>query len=186
MKEIASATPDGVEIYERIYQSVHTIHHQIEFTREYQEIGIGAPVWQNLHDIIEKSGHSLNMGTIRIEEEVTDVEILADSLFEKVVYNLIDNAIRYGNKITTIRFSITRIPDLILIIEDDGAGIPISEKEKIFSLGFGHNTGFGLFIVREILSITNMTISEVGRPFAGARFEIRIPPGYIRFGGEQP
>ena len=186
LKEIASATPDGVEIYERINQSVHTIHHQIEFTREYQEIGIGAPVWQNLHDLIGKSGRSLNLGTIRIEEEVTDVEILADSLFEKVVYNLIENAIRYGHKISTIRFSITRKPELMLIIEDDGVGIPESDKEKIFSLGFGHNTGFGLFIAREILSITNMTISEVGRPDAGARFEIRIPPGYIRFCGEKP
>ncbi|MEG3055210.1 MAG: hypothetical protein RQM90_03380 [Methanoculleus sp.] len=39
--------------------------------------------------------------------------------------------------------------------------------------------GLGLFFVREILSITGMTIRETGKPGEGARFEIHVPPdGY--------
>jgi signal transduction histidine kinase len=68
-----------------------------------------------------------------------------------------------------------------LVIEDDGSGIAIGDKERIFTKGFGKNTGFGLFLVREILSITGMNISETGFPGKGARFEIQIPSEDYRF-----
>lgn len=172
--------PEGREIFDRVNLAVRTIHHQIEFTREYQEIGIGAPVWQNLHEIVEKSASSLPLGEVSVTEENTGVEILADSLFEKVIYNLMENALRYGDTITTIRCSVVVDPEPVLIIEDDGAGIASSDKKKIFSLGFGKHTGFGLFIAREILSITDMTIKETGIESVGARFEIGIPSSYLR------
>ena len=72
---------------------------------------------------------------------------------------------------------------LNLIFEDDGAGIPKNENEKIFQRGFGKNTGLGLFLCREILSITGITIKETGEPGKGARFEIFVPQGFYRFNG---
>jgi signal transduction histidine kinase len=42
------------------------------------------------------------------------------------------------------------------------------------------NTGMGLFLIREILSITGMSISETGEPGTGVRFEIRVPAGMYR------
>lgn len=180
LKDYTSERQESREVFERVNQAVQTIHHQIEFTREYQEIGIGAPVWQNLHDIIRQSEGSLPMGAVRIEEQGTCVEILADSLFEKVIYNLMENAIRYGGTISTITCSVSLLPEPVFIFGDDGTGIEEPEKEKIFSLGFGQHTGFGLFIAREILSITDMTITETGDFGSGARFEIHIPRGFIR------
>ncbi|PKL60891.1 MAG: hypothetical protein CVV33_00355 [Methanomicrobiales archaeon HGW-Methanomicrobiales-4] len=181
LKAYTESDPDGQHIYSQIQQSIHTIHQQIEFTREYQEIGVATPVWQNLHNMIQRSAQSLPINNIKIEESETDYEIYADSLFEKVVYNLIENAIRYGDKITIIRWIIDRSDRIItLIIEDDGIGIPVEDKEEIFSFGFGQHTGFGLFMVQEILSITNMTIRETGVPGEGARFEIIIPQEYLR------
>lgn len=180
LRQYVLERPEGREVFDRVNQAVRTIHHQIEFTREYQEIGIGAPVWQNLHDIIENSVNSLHMGIVRVEEHNTSVEILADSLFEKVIYNLMENALRYGKKITAIRYSVILGQEPLLLVEDNGVGIAPTDKEKIFSLGFGQHTGFGLFITREILSITNMTISETGKSSTGARFEIRILPAFIR------
>jgi signal transduction histidine kinase len=70
---------------------------------------------------------------------------------------------------------------LTLIFEDDRAGIPNGEKEKIFQRGFGKNTGLGLFLCREILSITGITIKETGEPGKGERFEIVVPQGFYRF-----
>jgi len=42
------------------------------------------------------------------------------------------------------------------------------------------NTGLGLFLSREILAITSITIRETGIPGEGARFEISCPPKAIR------
>jgi PAS domain S-box-containing protein len=180
LKDILYERPEEREVFDRVYHAIKTIHHQIEFTREYQEIGIGPPIWQNLHDIIEQSYHSLRVGDIRLEERETLVEIRADALFEKVIYNLMENAIRYGGSITTITCTVVTSPFPAIIFADDGTGIPQEDKDRIFSLGFGQHTGFGLFISREILSITNMTITETGNAGTGARFEIRIPPAHIR------
>ena len=47
--------------------------------------------------------------------------------------------------------------------------------------GFGQNTGLGLFLSREILAITGITITENGVPGIGARFEIRVLNGGFRY-----
>ena len=70
---------------------------------------------------------------------------------------------------------------LIIYWEDDGAGVPVGEKEKIFWNGYGKNTGLGLFLTREILATTNINISETGEPGIGAQFEMRVPKGAYRF-----
>jgi signal transduction histidine kinase len=85
--------------------------------------------------------------------------VYADPLIVKVFYNLAENAARYGEKITTIRFSgEERGGDYLIFCKDDGIGIPAGVKEKIFERGFGQNTGLGLFLAREILDITGITI----------------------------
>jgi signal transduction histidine kinase len=89
--------------------------------------------------------------------------------------------VRYGGKITTIRFSVQEsADDHIIVCEDDGDGVPADEKEKIFKRGFGKNTGLGLFISREILDITGISIRETGEPGKGARFEMMVPKGAYR------
>jgi len=70
---------------------------------------------------------------------------------------------------------------LIITIEDDGIGIPSQDKEKIFRRGFGKNTGLGLFLAREILSITGIGLRETGEYLQGARFELFIPKGAYRY-----
>jgi signal transduction histidine kinase len=102
--------------------------------------------------------------------------MFADPLIIKVCYNLMDNAVQYGKKITMIRFSVLKRNDEHLIIcEDDGVGVLAEVKEKIFERGFGKNTGLGLALSREILSITGITIRETGDPGKGARFEMTVP-----------
>jgi PAS domain S-box-containing protein len=161
-----------------------TIQHQIEFTREYQELGMKAPVWQNIRESLLQAAANLPIGPVRVSVDRSDVEVYADQLFGKVFYNLLDNALRYGGeKMTTIQVSSHEDDDsLVIIFEDNGAGIPAEDKNKLFKKGFGKNTGLGLFLSREILSITGITITENGIPGKGARFEIRVPKGMYRFG----
>jgi signal transduction histidine kinase len=93
-----------------------------------------------------------------------------------VFYNLIHNALRHGEHVTRITFSCTRSDDnLIISCEDNGIGIGLQNKEQIFKKDFGKDSGLGLFLIREILSITGITIQETGEPGKGARFEILVP-----------
>jgi hypothetical protein len=56
-----------------------------------------------------------------------------------------------------------------------------AEALRLFMKGFGKNTGPGLFLSREILAITGISITETGEPGSGARFEIRVPEGESRY-----
>jgi signal transduction histidine kinase len=110
------------------------------------------------------------------------LEIYADPLLEKVLFNLMDNVIQHGETVTevTLRYQ-KRADDLVLIIEDNGIGIPLEKKRLLFERGFGKESALGLFLVREILSITGITISETGVEGMGARFEILVPANAYRF-----
>ncbi|NYT06485.1 MAG: PAS domain S-box protein [Methanomicrobiales archaeon] len=160
-----------------------TIAHQIDFSRDYNELGAGAPTWQNLHRIVTGVAARLPVGAVRVDAGDPKLEVLADPLLEKVFYNLFDNALKYGKgMITAIRVSArTAGENLVLSVEDDGGGIGAGEKTRIFEKGVGKNTGLGLYLSREILSITGIAITENGEPGKGARFEMTVPAGMFRF-----
>ncbi len=162
-----------------------TLARQISFTRDYEDMGMKAPVWQQVNNVIRNVIASLPMRNIRVDAGDPDLEIFADPLLEKVFYNLIDNALRYGGEqMTAIR--VTNREDngkRVIAVEDNGNGISAEDKKKLFTKGFGKHTGFGLYLSREILSITGITITENGEPGKGARFEITVPEGACRLRG---
>ena len=59
--------------------------------------------------------------------------------------------------------------------------MPEEKKETIFKRGFGTNSGYGLFFIREILAITGMDIRETGVYGEGVRFEITLLPETWRY-----
>lgn len=69
---------------------------------------------------------------------------------------------------------------MLIVYEDDGVGISAEDKQNLFKKGFGKNTGLGLFLIRKILAITSITITETGQPGKGVRFEVLVPPGAWR------
>ncbi len=58
---------------------------------------------------------------------------------------------------------------LKIVFEDDG-GITPKDKVHLFERGFGKHTGLGLFLIREILNISNIQIVKDSEPGKGARF----------------
>lgn len=162
-------------------QLAETIQAQILFARDYQRIGVDRPQWQDIAVTIQKARFPLRLTSVTVDESCTGLEVLADPLLEKVFYNLLDNAVRYAVPTPSARFSVAEEPErLILVCEDNGPGIPPGNKEVIFVRGFGKNTGLGLFLIREILAITGMTIRETGEEGKGCRFEIAVPKGCFR------
>jgi PAS domain S-box-containing protein len=170
-------------LFFRISETSKQIAAMIRFTKDYEKIGVNAPAWQDLKDLVNNAEKSATPGEVTLTNELpAGTEVFADPLIIKVFFNLIDNALRHGGEITTIRFTLEdRNQDRVIVCEDDGDGIRSELKEKIFERGFGKNTGFGLFISREILDITGLTIKETGEPGTGARFEITVPERQFRF-----
>jgi PAS domain S-box-containing protein len=163
-------------------QVAETIRRQITFTRDYQNIGVRPPQWNRISETITKILTTMEMGSVAISVETNHLEIYSDLLIEKVFFNLIDNSLRHGESVTKIHIGFNHEGNgLSLLYEDNGVGVPDEEKERIFERGFGKNTGYGLFLVREILSITSLTIKESGISGKGTRFEIYIPHGLFRF-----
>lgn len=163
-------------------RGINALSDLLAFTDSYQNVGMASPSWQNVSGAIRRSAELQDLNNVTIYMDCEGLELHADSMLEKVFFSLIENAIRYGGPLSKIAFSCKEDTDgLLLICEDDGAGIPPDQKEAVFVLGMGQNTGYGLFLVREILSMTGFSISETGIPGRGARFEIRVPAGSFRF-----
>ncbi len=170
------------EYFGKVSTAAQRISSMIQFTKEYEKIGVNAPAWQNCRTLVDTAAKQAPFGKIMVKNDLpVGIEVFADPLIVKVCYNLMDNAVRYGGKITTMRFSVEeRDGEHVVVCEDDGDGIVAEEKEKIFERGFGKNTGLGLALSREILSITGITIKETGEPGKGARFEMTVPKGAWR------
>ena len=154
----------------------------LRFTKTYEEIGVQAPAWHDCRALVDAVTLQVPLGKVAVTNAIPPgTEMLADPLIIKVWYTLLENAIRHGGTITTIRFSERESGDHYQIIcEDDGDGIPPDEKERIFEQGVGRNTGFGLFLAREIFATTGITIRETGERGKGARFEITVPKQQYR------
>ncbi|PWR69523.1 sensor histidine kinase, partial [Methanospirillum stamsii] len=115
------------------------------------------------------------------DTNLENYSILADPMLEKVFFNLLDNSLRHGETVSKIRVFTRKNEDYLDVIwEDNGIGITEEDKDFIFERGFGKNTGLGMFLVREILSLTDITITENGKPGIGARFEISVPKGMYK------
>ncbi|MFA6331652.1 MAG: PAS domain-containing sensor histidine kinase [Methanoregula sp.] len=157
-------------------QAAEAIQRQIEFTRYYQDIGVNASTWQDAGSVIQEAVNQLNTRSINVQVQVTGIEIFADPLIVKVFFNLMENSLRHGGQVTEMAFS-SRETDagLVITYRDNGVGITQEDKTKLFRKGFGKHTGLGLFLSREILAITGITITENGEPGRGVQFELTVP-----------
>jgi len=179
---VETKEPDLEKKIKMIADAGKSIQTLIEFTREYENLGQTAPIWQEISQTLRSRSITRLLSGITLITPDRPVEISADPMLSKVFFNLVENSIRHGGGISTIRVSSEVLGDeLMITYEDDGKGIPEAEKLLIFTRGYGSNTGLGLFFIREVLEITGMTITEEGVPGEGARFVIRVPSGRYRF-----
>jgi two-component system, sensor histidine kinase and response regulator len=160
----------------------------VRFTGEYQKVGVRSPLWQDARHLVQAAADGIVPQGLSFSNGIPPgTELYADPMIGKVFSNLVENAVKYGAKTTAIRFSLeNRADGAVIVCEDDGVGIPSGNKEKLFSYEYGMNTGLGLFLAKEILAITAISIRETGTVGKGARFEIRCPASTIRQGAPLP
>jgi signal transduction histidine kinase len=158
--------------------AIDKIRRQFQFAKDYQNIAIEPPRWQNIRNLILRISEELDLKGVGIVVETGTATILADSELDRVFFHIFENALRHGRSVTTMRVTLIETgSDGLLVVENNGAGIPAEEKSKIFERGYGKGTGWGLFLAREILAVTGMGIRETGDPAQGVRFEITLPAG---------
>jgi signal transduction histidine kinase len=161
--------------------SAQAIEKIIQFTGEYQKIGVGGPVWIDVEDAFREAVRGVDREKVSTSSEVSGIELLADRMFEKVLANLVDNSLRHGKNVKTMKLHYRKDEDgLVLVYEDDGGGLSEEDKANLFKRGQGKHTGLGMFLSKEILEFSGMSIRETGETRAGARFEIKAPADKFR------
>lgn len=108
--------------------------------------------------------------------------LVADRLgFQRVIGNLLSNAGRFARNRVAIQVTSTN-GGVIIDIDDDGPGIPDSERERVFepfvrldNSSNGHGTGLGLALVKRILTRHEGTVEVLTSPLGGCRVRTRWP-----------
>jgi len=115
-----------------------------------------------------------------------DTTIQGDRLhFISVIFNLLDNALKYSKSNPSIEIDIRQEGEIAQIaVTDNGIGIPIEYKERIFEkffrvpTGNTHNAkgyGLGLSYVAHVVSKHQGQIAVESQPGIGSRFIIKLP-----------
>ncbi len=165
-----------------------TIRSQLEFTADYQQMGVMRPAWIRADDALREGLSTLALEGVRISSELEGLEVYADPMISKVFHNLVENSLRHGKRVDSIHVYVLKADDGPRIVyEDNGVGITQKDKKLVFERGYGKHTGYGLHLSREILAITGILIQETGEEGKGARFELVLPTGtYRKVGASAP
>jgi len=122
----------------------------------------------------------------KIEANIApDIFIHGDQLLlQMLANNLIDNAIKYGNKELPIDISLTEKDERIIFrVADQGKGIAAAEKDKIFTKFYrvgnaatkaAKGTGLGLYLTKKIASQHNANISVTDNNPSGTIFTVTL------------
>lgn len=123
---------------------------------------------------------------IHFTNETKQAPILADAMHIKgVLYNLIDNSIKYGGQGVQIQISLSRTEhEITLLFSDNGAGIPDEYRNRIFDKFFrvpaaeGHlikGSGLGLYYAAQVMRQSGGSIQVKNNSGSGVSFTLKFP-----------
>jgi len=177
LKQKLNENAEALKRLESIDMAVRQIEQIFEFARNYEKLGVEKLTCVDVGKAFDEAASlfSAKKG-IEIINEFRGLTVLADSLLRQLFYNLIDNSLKYGQKVKTIRIRYKRISNdkLEIIYEDDGVGIPSEIRKKLFREGVGKGTGYGLFMIKRICEVYGWVIEESGQPNKGVKFTMKI------------
>jgi signal transduction histidine kinase len=179
LKKKLADQPDIIEKLVRMEQAVKEVEKILQFAKVYEQLGVEKLVEINAAEAIDQAIVMSPDLSFKVVNNCQGLSILADSFFKQLACNLIDNTKKHGQKTTTLKIHYEKPTqdNLNLIFEDDGIGIPFENKEQLFKRGFstGNNSGYGLFMSKNIIELYGWSIQETGKPGEGAKFIIAIP-----------
>jgi len=176
-KQKLAANHNSLEYLGDIESAVDQIEKIFDFATTYEMLGIEELSYMNVEKNVNEAAILFSgLAGAKLVNDCQGLTVMADSLLRQLFYNLIDDTLKHGEKVSQIRVYYEEGEyQLKLIYEDDGVGIPNDEKEKIFKEGYGKGTGYGLYLIKKMCKAYGWTIRETGKPEKGAQFTITIP-----------
>lgn len=125
---------------------------------------------------------------VRISVEAEEVVIAGDErMLDRLVSNLVDNAVKHCRSGGEVRLDLVRTPDAVLTVRDEGPGVPAAQLPHLFVRFFrgdparqrGEGTGLGLAIARAGAEAHGGRLEFVGNA-PGAVFRLVLPPAQSR------
>lgn len=152
------------------------------FFAQYHDHDSNLSEWQNISWVFNTIFQNNKISDIKIYNHIEeDIEIYADIMLPQILLILLNYSIQYNDIVQTVKLCSNKMNDsLIITYEDDGKGIRNTEKNCIFDRNFKGKYGSNFFLVKEILSMTEILIRETGKEEDGVKFEIIIPSGRYR------
>lgn len=132
---------------------------------------------EELKSDAERQGHQTELTV-----EGDPLVVIRPDAFRRLLTNLVSNAARYGDRIAIRATHDARY--LIVMVDDDGPGIPPDQREEVFRPFFrldearnvdGGGTGLGLAIARDIARAHGGDIMLGDSPLGGLRATVRLP-----------
>jgi PAS domain S-box-containing protein len=178
----ATEDPVLLKYLDRQERAAKAISDEINLTREFKDLGRQPPEWQDLNVIIRSVIDKYRETGIDFVIDLPGIEVYADVQIDRVFHRLLSASAQDNTNVSHFRISSSVNNETFqIILEDNGPGVPPDQKEQIFELQ-SNGTGLQrLFIAREILSLTGMTLTENGEYGHGSRFVIEIPASYYRY-----
>jgi PAS domain S-box-containing protein len=173
-----------IAYFQTIGNLAETISRHIDLSQSYRDLGASAECWQRIQERLWAIDPMASKDKVSVEYWAERLEILADPLFGKVLDHVVSNAFSHAGTFTHLIVRYREEGDAIVLgFEDNGPGIPDEKKQQVFAYDPGGHVGIGLFICRQIVEVSGMTLTETGKEGEGARFEIRVPHGNWRIEG---
>ena len=147
-------------------------------------MGMKQPVWQNVTHVFLLADLAPRFFSHPPQVELDDLEVFADPLLEQAFQTLAKISltptaeVRPGYRSPARRGRTVRFPSFTAIM---AAVFAEQKKEQIFPGISRRKSGMDLFLAREILEITGMSIAETGTAGQGMQFEIIVQKGGFRF-----
>ena len=162
---------------EGIESAIKQCENLFEFSRLIEKIGVEEPSEVSVENCFNQAAVIIAKPEITVVNKCSGLTVVADKMLTQLFYNLIDNSQKHGSTISQIILHYeVEGGKTILYYEDNGVGIPIENKERIFSEGFTTGgSGLGLKLIKKMIEAYGWTIEENGVPNNGAKFQITIP-----------
>lgn len=180
LKKKHSDCADIMEQLDAMEQACKSMVKILDFSRMYEELGAKELYLIDVEKTVDEAVVLFSAPpNVKVINECYGLTVLADSFLRQLFYNLIDNSIKHGKRVTKIRVHYEKADgdNLNLIYEDDGVGISTDNKSKLFKEGFSTSgsTGYGLNLIRKTMEVYGWAIQENGEPDKGAKFTVTIP-----------
>lgn len=175
------------ELLGRMLAAAHRLEHDLQNLTALDRLQAGdwrpRPVPTDVDALVRELVAELDLPPGRVAVDIPPglaCEVDAPWL-ERIIVNLVSNGVRHtpASAVVTVRARLEG-GRLVLVVEDDGPGIPASERERIL-LAFergddtGPGSGLGMSIVARFTSLLRGELEVGERPGGGARFTVRIP-----------